>query len=115
MSRLFAGTKFDRPPQCERCEKPEAECVCPPLEPVAPPRVPPEKQTARLAIEKRRMGKFVTVVRDLHSLDLPELLTRLKNHCGAGGSIQDGVIEIQGRHLDRIRTELQRQGYRVKG
>ena len=112
--RLFAGTPFDRPPTCERCGKLEAECQCPP--PPAP-RLPPEKQTARLSIEKRRKGKVVTLVRGLpaEGNDLPELLTRLKTQCGAGGTIKEDELEIQGEHLERVRQVLQAQGYRVKG
>ena len=49
--RLFEGTPFDRPPTCERCGQLESNCTCPPL---APPRIPPEKQTARLSVEKRK-------------------------------------------------------------
>lgn len=111
--RLFEGTEFDRPPRCERCDQLESECRCPPPEPV---RIPPEKQTARLAIESRKNGKRVTVIRGLSAVDndLPGLLTRLKNSCGAGGTLAGDDIEIQGEHLDRLRTLLQGIGYRVK-
>ncbi len=110
---LLAGTKFDRPPHCERCEKPEAECQCLPLEPV---RVPPIRQTASLAVEKRKHGRVMTVIRGLSAADsdLPALLTRLKNACGAGGTITEDVLEVQGAHLDRVRSELQKIGYRVR-
>ena len=47
--------------------------------------------------------------------DLPALLKRLKNACGAGGTITDDGLEIQGAHFDRVRTELQAIGYKVKG
>lgn len=111
---LLAGTKFDRPPHCDRCEKPESECTCPPLEPI---RKAPNKQTLRIGVEKRKHGRLMTVVRDLESADnaVPELLKGLKNACGAGGTISDGNIEIQGSHLDRVRDELQKIGYRIKG
>jgi translation initiation factor 1 len=111
--RLFEGTEFDRLPRCERCDRLEAECQCPPPEPV---RIPPEKQTARLAIESRKNGKRVTVIRGLSAAgnDLPGLLTRLKNSCGAGGTLAGDDIEIQGEHLDRLRSLLQAIGYRVK-
>ncbi|MEQ9409746.1 MAG: translation initiation factor [Fuerstiella sp.] len=117
MTRLFAGTKFDRPPHCERCGEPEQECRCPPVPPAAAERVPPEKQTARLAVEKRKRGKTVTVIRGLatDANDLPSLLTQLKNKCGAGGSLHDDHLEIQGDHLSRLRNELQKIGYKVKG
>ncbi|MFP6764036.1 MAG: translation initiation factor [Planctomycetaceae bacterium] len=112
--RLFEGTQFDRPPRCDRCHELESSCVCPP-EPT--PRIPPEKQTATLAIEKRRKGKSVTVVRGLaaEGNDLAELLTRLKTGCGAGGALKDSEIEIQGRQLERIRELLLEMGYTVKG
>jgi len=112
--RLFAGTPFDRPPQCDRCGLLEADCRCPP--PPAP-RLPPDRQTARLAIERRKKGKVVTVIRGLPTVgnDLDELLTRLKSRCGAGGTIKDECLEIQGEHLDRIRELLAELGYRTQG
>lgn len=112
--RLFEGTQFDVPPRCDRCGELEEECNCPP-EP--PPRIPPEKQTARLAVEKRKKGKIVTVIRDLpaEGNDLAGLLKQLKDTCGAGGTLKDETLEIQGNHLDRVRDALKQIGFRVKG
>ena len=112
--RLFEGTPLDRPPTCETCGELEEQCVCPPPEKVW---APPEKQTARLAVEKRKKGKVVTVVRGLSAeeSDLPELLTKLKSTCGAGGTLKDDIIELQGNHLDRVRGLLSDIGYRLKG
>lgn len=112
--RLFEGTPFDRPPECERCGRLESECQCPPPEPV---RIPPDQQTAIIKIESRKNGKRVTVVRGLpaEGNDLPGLLAKLKLHCGAGGTLKDGEIEIQGEQLDRVRQVLTKIGYRVKG
>ncbi|MEZ6096264.1 MAG: translation initiation factor [Pirellulaceae bacterium] len=111
--RLFEGTPFDRPPTCDRCGQLESECKCPP-----PPKewLSPDKQTANLRIEKRKKGKVVTVIRGLsaNDNDLPELLTHLKNKCGAGGSIDGDQIELQGEHLERIRAALSDKGYRVQ-
>lgn len=112
--RLFAGTPFDRPPKCDRCGDLEADCACPPL-PAA--RIPPAQQVARLAVEKRKKGKVVTVIRGLSALgnDLPELLSQLKSQCGAGGTIHEESLEIQGEHVARIRAALTELGYGVKG
>ncbi len=112
--RLFEGTPFDRPPRCERCEQLLEECTCPPE---SPPAVPPGKQTARLTVERRKKGKVVTVVRGLEDADetLAALLGKLKSVCGAGGTLKDGELEIQGTHLDRIRELLISLGYRVHG
>jgi translation initiation factor 1 len=112
--RLFEGTRYDQPPKCDRCGALEADCTCPP-----PPaaRIPSQKQVARLAVEKRRKGKVVTVIRGLSAAatDLPALLSLLKSQCGAGGTLDDECLEIQGRHVDRIRAALSDFGYRVKG
>ncbi len=113
MSRLFAGTPFDIPPKCERCGLLESECKCTPLKNY----LPPQKQTARLRVEKRPKGKVVTVVAGLSedSNDLPALLTELKNACGAGGACKDSVLEIQGDHSARVKATLAKIGYRVQG
>ena len=68
-------------------------------------------------IEKRKKGKVVTVIRGLseRANDLPALLSQLKSQCGAGGTIQDDCVEIQGEHVERIRAALSEIGYRVKG
>ena len=67
--------------------------------------------------QKRKKGKVVTVIAGLlyEGDALQELLTKLKNACGAGGTIKDGNLEIQGEHIDRVRDELSKLGYRVKG
>ena len=112
MTRLFAGTPFDRPPTCERCGKLEAECTCPPP---ARELTSPEKQTAKIAVEKRPNGKVATVIRGLKAdaNDLPALLTQLKNTCGAGGTIDGDVLEIQGDHADRVTKLLTKLGYKL--
>lgn len=114
MTRLFAGTPFDRPPVCDRCGKLESECVCPAPEPES---VPPHQQSVTIAVEKRKKGKVVTVLRGLSTVGNSslELLTRLKSTCGAGGTFKEGVLEIQGEHVDRIRETLSELGYRIRG
>ncbi len=116
--RLFAGTQWDQPPRCERCGELEESCACSPAE-KTPPRqlTDPAKQTARLAVEKRKKGKVVTVIRNLAAAenDLPELLAKLKAACGAGGTLKEDSLEIQGNHMERVRNVLAEAGYRVKG
>ena len=112
--RLFAGTEFDRPPRCERCDELEEECTCPPPEIEL---TPPEKQTARVSLEKRKKGKLATVIRGLldEGTHLTGVLTTLKNYCGAGGTIKDGELEIQGDQRTRVLEKLRSLGYRTKG
>ncbi|MBL4885858.1 MAG: translation initiation factor [Planctomycetaceae bacterium] len=110
--RLFEGTPFDRPLRCEQCGELDAQCSCRPAEKEL---TPPEKQTAILSTEKRKKGKLVTVVRGLASSenDLSALLLRLKTVCGAGGTLKEDCIEIQGSHLDRVGETLKKTGYRI--
>jgi len=114
VGRLFAGTPFDRPPTCERCGQPESACTCPPPV-VEPTRIPPGDQTARLKVEKRPKGKVVTIVSGLDPLgnDLAELAAKLKGRCGAGGTVKEGAIEIQGDHLAAAEAALKGIGYKT--
>jgi translation initiation factor 1 len=63
-----------------------------------------------------RAGKGVTVITGLPlaPLELEVLGTELKRHCGSGGTVRDGTIEIQGEHRDRIVLELSRRGFSPK-
>ncbi|WP_395008426.1 translation initiation factor Sui1 [Undibacterium sp.] len=65
---------------------------------------------------KGRGGKSVTLVRGL-ALDATELAAlgkQLKAACGSGGTVKDGVIEVQGDHVETLMTALQKRGYVVK-
>jgi len=65
---------------------------------------------------KGRKGKGVTVVSGLPipPADLADLARDLKKKCGSGGTVRNGVIEIQGDHRDVLVAELSRRGYRTK-
>lgn len=57
---------------------------------------------------KGRNGKAVTVVRGvlLDAVGLAQLGKELKTLCGTGGTVKEGVIEIQGDHRDLIAKKL---------
>ena len=116
MTRLFAGTPYDRPPTCERCGQLESSCKCPPIL-IPEPARSSDRKTARLSVEKRKKGKVVTVIRGLSASvnDLPALLAQLKNQCGAGGTLAGDTLELQGNHLERLRAMLADAGYIVRG
>jgi translation initiation factor 1 len=65
---------------------------------------------------KGRAGKGVTTVTGLPlSLsDIDSLAAKLKKRCGSGGTVRDGVIEIQGDHRDAIVAELAKLGWPAK-
>jgi translation initiation factor 1 len=79
--------------------------------------LPPAQQTVYLHREsKGRGGKTVTLVKNLvlSEADLKSLSKRLKQACGSGGTVKDGLIEIQGEHRKTIAETLEELGYRVK-
>ncbi len=65
---------------------------------------------------KGRKGKCVTVITGipLDSDGLKKLARQLKQKCGAGGTVKDATIEIQGDHRDTLIAELKKQGYTAK-
>jgi len=83
---------------------------------VEPVRLAPESQTARLRLEKRAKGKVVTVVANLDpdGNDLPALAAQLKAKCGTGGTVKDGLIELQGDHVAVAEGVLKARGYNTR-
>ena len=79
--------------------------------------LPKEKQLLRIALDKRnRGGKAVTLVKGLALDDaaLQVMGKQLKAACGSGGTVKDGVIEVQGDHCDKVVALLKQQGLTVK-
>jgi len=79
--------------------------------------LPPQQQTAYLHRESGgRGGKVVSMVKNLvlSEEDMKSLAKKLKQECGTGGTVKDGVIEIQGEHRQRMANVLQKMGYKVK-
>ena len=79
--------------------------------------LPPHEQTVYLHRDsKGRGGKPVTLVKKLvlSGEDMKELAKKLKQFCGSGGTVKDGVIEIQGEHREKIAEALRKMGYKVK-
>lgn len=73
----------------------------------------------RLSVKKdtkHRKGKVVTLVEGFSGKegDLASLGKKLKTACGTGGSTKDGLIIIQGDHLEKVRTLLKDWGFGVK-
>lgn len=61
-----------------------------------------------------RGGKAVTVVKDFVGIGLPEkkeLMKKMQKACGAGGTLKDGRIEIQGDKRDEVKRILEEAGF----
>jgi translation initiation factor 1 len=65
---------------------------------------------------KGRGGKTVTLVAGVAGGPdaVAKLATDLKRLCGTGGTVKEGVVEIQGDHRDRIADALRAKGLTVK-
>ena len=97
---------------CPACSKPQAQCVCKQIKPV-----PTGDGIVRVSREtKGRGGKAVTLVKGVlvDSDQLEQLGKQLKTACGTGGTVKDGVIEVQGDHVEKVMAALQKLGYKVK-
>jgi translation initiation factor 1 len=96
---------------CPRCRLVLASCIC-----NAKQKTIAGDGTVRVSREsKGRGGKAVTLVRGLvlDEAALAALGKRLRRTCGAGGTQKDGVIEVQGDHVERLLGLLQAEGWRV--
>ncbi|AFY39180.1 translation initiation factor 1 (eIF-1/SUI1) [[Leptolyngbya] sp. PCC 7376] len=79
--------------------------------------LPPNQQNIRIqSTRSGRKGKTVTVITGFQHAPatLTKLTKQLKNKCGAGGTLKDGVIEIQGDRRKQLLELLTQQGYKAK-
>jgi translation initiation factor 1 len=97
---------------CPKCGRPVDHCVC-------------KKQVVRPASDgivrifrdsKSRKGKTVTLITGLSMKDedLKTLVGQLKRQFGTGGSVKDGLIEIQGDHREAVQETLSKMGIKAK-
>jgi len=85
--------------------------------PVNTKSLPPQQQTAYLHRDsKGRGGKSVTLIKKLvlSEDDMKSLAKRIKQDCGVGGTVKDGVIEIQSEQREKIADILEKLGYKIK-
>lgn len=95
---------------CPDCSQPVGACVC------AQQVIPAGDGIARVRREtKGRGGKTVTTVSGVPLAEAPlrELATALKKRCGCGGALKDGIIEIQGEHVELLLAELHKRGFKA--
>lgn len=113
-SRLVYSTEASS--LCPGCHKPLKNCKC---------RLVQDKGNTRQFVDpairisresKGRKGKGVTLISgfELPESDLKALAKKLKALCGSGGTVKNGVIEIQGDHREQIKQELDKQFKNVK-
>ncbi len=75
-----------------------------------------EGQGIRLRLERRASDRLVTLVTGLpgSQKDMADLARALKSACGAGGTVKDGALELQGDHRDAVEKALLARGLKSK-
>ena len=98
---------------CPECRKALAECICK----TVARALPVGDGVVRVSREtKGRGGKSVTIVKGLalDPLALAVLCKQLRTACGSGGTVKDGVIEVQGDHCERVIEAIKKYGHSAK-
>ncbi|GHC39116.1 translation initiation factor [Alcaligenes pakistanensis] len=113
LSRLVYSTDQGR--MCPDCGQPQNQCCC--EETRRQEQLAQVQGPVRLSLEtKGRKGKGVTVISGLVMPEdqLKALIKELKNACGAGGTLKEGTLEIQGDHRAVVQARLEHNGLTVK-
>jgi translation initiation factor 1 len=90
---------------CAKCGLPIELCVC--------ETIAKENQTIEIFCEKRKFGKKYTVVRGIsdRSIDIKDVLKKLKSTFACGGTTKGDSIELQGNHLSKLKSVLIKLGF----
>ena len=99
---------------CPGCRRPIAQCAC--KDARGKPARPGTGAVRVSRVTQGRGGKAVSVITGLplEQAALAALAKELKQHCGSGGTVREGTIEIQGEHRDRLVAELLQRGYAAR-
>ncbi len=97
---------------CPECRKPKKSCVCK----MKQAHIPADGVVRLMRQTKGRKGKGVTLVTGIPGTapELKKITKSLKQKCGSGGTVKDGIVEIQGDHRDVLEKELRSLGFVVK-
>lgn len=112
--RLVYSTDNGRITTCPSCGQNYTNCHC--EQPAATTNKKSDGIVRVMRDRKQRGGKTVTVITGILGNDeaLTVLAQQLKKLCGAGGTVKEGNIEIQGDHCDKVMAKLTDLGYKAK-
>lgn len=89
---------------CDKCGLPKELCAC--------ETIAKEKEKIRVYLNRRRYGKFITIVEGIgKDADNKNVMKELKNRLACGGTLKGSVIELQGNHKDKVKGVLVKLGF----
>jgi translation initiation factor 1 len=88
---------------CPNCGLPLQACAC--------KDISKTNQEIKVALEKRRFGKFITVVSGFKDVDVKEVAKSLKSELACGGTFKNNTVELQGNHRGKIKPILIEIGF----
>lgn len=93
---------------CTVCGLPKELCVC--------EEIAKESQKIIVKTVKKKFGKLNTIIEgiDAKDIDIKEVTKKLKSIFACGGTIKDGIIELQGEHKQKIKNALVQMGFSPK-
>jgi translation initiation factor 1 len=89
---------------CPKCGLPLQACVC--------EEIAKTEQRIKIELDKRRYGKVITLVTGLSKdVDIKNIAKNLKSELACGGTVKNGIIEMQGDHSKKVKPILVRLGF----
>lgn len=90
---------------CPKCGLPKQACVC--------EEISKSEQRISVEVAKRKFGKLATLVSGFDSnIDIKDIAKKLKTELACGGTVKEGIIELQGDHRKNIKKALIKIGFR---
>jgi len=90
---------------CPKCGLPKNLCIC--------EQIAKEQQKIKIRIDNRRFRKTVTIVSGLgNDVDIAGLTKQLKKSLACGGTSKNSQIVLQGKHKDKVKEMLLKQGFK---
>lgn len=90
---------------CAKCGLPKQACIC--------DEIAKSEQRITVQLETRKFGKITTVITGIgKEVNIKEIAKELKNEMACGGTVKNGVIELQGNHRKKIKPALIRLGFK---
>ena len=90
---------------CEKCGQPIEICVC--------SEIQREAHKIRVRVERRKFKKMITLITGIEGKEHIESIGKeLKKKLACGGTSKNGMVELQGRHPEKVKAELMKIGFK---